>query len=331
MKKGKRMAVIAGMATAVLANCVVGVYASEEEMSEALNFEEGYKVGLAVTTVEYPFYVSMVEGFEKSCQAFGIEYVVSDAGMDAAKQVSDCEDMMSQGVDALIISTWYPDAMSGVIQDMADAGIPVILLDASDPPEVDYLTNIGSDNYESGYLAGLWTGSYIADKDGKEEINYIELVQPSAEGRNRADGFNEGLEDSGLTVNLLNSCDASSREVSMANAEDALVAFDNIDLMFGACAQGSLGANDACTAAQRTEIKIVGYDCEVEEQEYIDQGENYIASVKQYPALMVEEALNTLDAYLGGAEVEKRIPFDNGLYTCEGELTFDEIRENYGG
>ena len=27
MKKGKRMAVIAGMATAVLANCVVGVYA----------------------------------------------------------------------------------------------------------------------------------------------------------------------------------------------------------------------------------------------------------------------------------------------------------------
>ena len=101
MKKGKRMAVIAGMATAVLANCVVGVYASEEEMSEALNFEEGYKVGLAVTTVEYPFYVSMVEGFEKSCQAFGIEYVVSDAGMDAAKQVSDCEDMMSQGVDGI--------------------------------------------------------------------------------------------------------------------------------------------------------------------------------------------------------------------------------------
>ena len=298
--------------------------------ASAAGFEDGYKVGLAVTTVEYPFYVSMVEGFEAACEEYGVEYVYSDGGMDAAKQVSDCEDMMSQGVDALIISTWYPDAMAGVIQDMNDVGIPVILLDASNPPEVDYLTNIGSDNYESGYMAGLWAGNYIQENNGKTEINYVELVQPSTEGRNRADGFNAGLTDSGLTVNLLNSLDASSREVSMANAEDSLVAYQEIDLMFGACAQGSLGAYDACDAAQRDEILIVGYDCEAEEQQYIDEGTNYIASVKQYPADMVKLAMAALEEALGGAEIEKQIPFDNGLYTCNGELSFDEIRETYG-
>lgn len=324
-KRMSSLAILLATAVTVMASSSIAL---AEESAEI--FPEGYKIGLAVTTVEYPFYVSMVNGFEASCEKRGLEYSYSDGGMDAAKQVSDCEDMLSQGVDALIVSTWYPDAMIGVIQDMSDAGIPVFLLDASNPPDADYVANIGSDNYESGYMGGLWTGHYLQEKEGKEEVNYIELVQPSAEGRSRADGFHDGLVDSGIKTNLLNSCDASSREVSMANAEDALVAYQDIDLIFGACAQGGLGAFDACSAAQRKEIKVVGYDCEAEEQEYIDDQTNYIASIKQYPAEMVEKTLQVLEKHLGGEEVEKQIPFDNGLYTCEGELSFESIRTDYG-
>lgn len=301
---------------------------SEEAASGV--FDEGYKIGLSLTTLEFPYFTRMQEGFVKSCEERGIEYICSDAGMDAAKQVADCEDMISQGVDAVLLSTWWPDAMAGVIQDLSDAGITVILLDASNPPEVDYVTNVGSDNYVSGYMCGIWTGNYLKEEEGKEEINYLEFVQASEEGRNRADGFHDGLNDSGLTINLLNSYDAPSRETSMANAEDALVTYAQIDLIFGACAQGSLGAFDACTAAQRTEVKVVGYDCEDEEMQYIDgEGTRYLASVRQYPAEMIERTMEALEEYLSGSELEKQIPFDNGLYTCKGEYSFDNIRENY--
>lgn len=307
---------------------------AQEEQSEsggvAGTFQEEYKIGLSLTTLEFPYFTRMQEGFVQSCDQRGIDYLYSDAGMDAGKQVSDCEDMLSQGVSAVLLSTWYPDAMSGVIQDLSDAGVDVILLDASNPPEVDFVTNVGSDNYISGYMGGIWTGNYLKEADGKTTINYIELVQASEEGRNRADGFRDGLEDSGLSVNLLNNYDAPSRETSMANAEDALVTYSDIDLMFGACAQGSLGAYDACTAAQRDEVKIVGYDCEDEEMQYIDSGEGrYLASVRQYPAEMVERSLEVLEEYLKGTELEKQIPFDNGLYTCNGEYSFEELRTTF--
>lgn len=320
----KIMAVMALTGTLMLST--MSAFAQE---TSAYTFEDGYKVGLSLTTLEFPYFTRMQEGFVDSCEARGLEYLISDAGMDAAKQVSDCEDMISQGVNALFLSTWYPDAMSGVIQDLSDAGVAVILLDASNPPEVDFVTDVGSDNYVSGYMGGIWAGNYL-QKEGKTEIKYVEFVQMSEEGRNRADGFHDGLEESGLTVELLNSYDAPSRETSMANAEDALVTYSEIDLMFGACAQGSLGAFDACTAAQRNEIKVVGYDCEDEEMQYIDDGEKrYIASVRQYPVEMMEKSMCVLEEYLGGAKLDKIIPFDNGLYTCEGEYSFDEIRETY--
>lgn len=291
--------------------------------------EDTYKIGLSVTTLEFPYFVSLVNGFVASSEERGWEYIYADAGQDIAKQLSDCEDMMNQGIDALLVSTWYPDAMSAVIQETSDAGIPVILLDASNPPDVDFISDVGTDNLESGYMAGLWAGDYIQRTLNKTSVNYIELVQPSSEGRNRADGFKQGLEKSGLTVTMLNSYDASSRENSMANAEDALVTYSDIDIMFGACAQGSLGANDACTAANRSDVLIVGYDCEQEEIDLIDKKSNYIASVRQYPAALVEYAMKVLEAYNAGEEVEKRIAFDNGLYTVEGEFSFTELREKF--
>lgn len=306
------------LALVLLATCI-GFAAAEEEGA--------YKIGLSITTLEFPFFVSMVDGFIASSEQRGWEYIYADGGQDIAKQLSDCEDLMNQGIDALLLCTWYGDAMSGVIQDMSDAGIPVILLDASRPPEVDFVSDVGSDNLESGRMAGLWAGDYIQRTQGKTEVNFAELVQPSPEGRNRADGFKQGLEESGLAVNMLNSYDASSRETSMANAEDALVTYPNIDLMFGACAQGSLGANDACTAAKRDDVLIVGYDCEQEEADLIDAKANYIASVKQDPAGLVEYAMTVLEAYEAGEEVERLIAFDNSLYTVEGEFTFTELRE----
>ena len=237
MKRNWSWGIFAAVVISSIASYSLPVCADEKE-SVDISFDEGYKIGLSVTTMEYPFYISMVEGFTDLCEDIGVDYIYSDGGSDASKQVADCEDMLVQGVDAMIISTWYPDAMVTAIQDLTDAGIPVILLDASEPPEVDYLTNVGSDNYESGYLAGLWAGTYFMDESGEKELNYVELVQASNEGRSRADGFNAGLIDSGAKVDLLNSLDASTREVSMSNAEDSLVGFSDIDLIFGACAQG---------------------------------------------------------------------------------------------
>lgn len=119
---------------------------------------------------------------------------------------------------------------------------------------------------------------------GKEAVRMISFTTATSNGRNRADGFVKGLEEGGLTVEVLNEYLGDSRESYMTSCEDALVTYPELDLVFAANAQGGLGAYDACVAANRPEVKIVGFDCEDEEVELIDKGTQYIASVMQLPA-----------------------------------------------
>ena len=62
-------------------------------------------------------------------EAGGASYISSDAQGSAAKQLSDIDAMISQGVDVLIINPWDPQALASAIDYAEDAGIPVISYD----------------------------------------------------------------------------------------------------------------------------------------------------------------------------------------------------------
>lgn len=289
--------------------------------------EKEFKVGLSLSTVEFAFYVRLLEGFEAACEKNGWTSVYADSGLDAAQEVSNCEDLIVDGVDFLIIDTWYPDSMAIVLEECEEAGIPVMFTNVSNPPEGEFVTCLGTNSYSAGYGGGLWAASYFMES-GQESIDYLPFVNPTAEGRNRADGFAKGLADGGLTVNQLNEIEGGTREGSMANAEDALVTYDHIDLIFGTSAQGGLGAYDACLAANRKDPKVIGYDAEDEEKKLIDDPEsNYIGSVMQYPYEMMDKAADVINEYLNGAEFEEQTEFDAGMYTEDGAMTIKEIRE----
>ena len=142
----------------------------------------------------------------------------------------------------------------------------------------------------------------------------------------RVEGFVAGLTEGGLTVNILNQYLADTREGYMANCEDALITYDNIDLIYGASALAGLGAFDACEAANRTEIKIVGFDAEQEEKDKIDAGTNYIASVMQLPASMAEETIDMINGYVNeGKTYDKQVASASGVYCPDGALISSDI------
>ena len=157
-----------------------------------------------------------------------------------------------------------------------DAGIPVFLIDTGSlPPDGDYVTNIGTVDFDAGYNAGYWTAKYLKEK-GKTEINFATFTTATTVGRNRVDGFIKGLEDfggkNGLTSKQLHEYLGDTRESYMASCEDALTTYPKLDLIFAANAQGGLGSYDACVAAGRNEVYIVGYDSEEDEMKLIDKG-----------------------------------------------------------
>ncbi|NNU79156.1 D-xylose ABC transporter substrate-binding protein [Halovulum dunhuangense] len=108
-------------------------------------------------------------------EAAGAEYVSADAQSSSAKQLSDIESLMAQGVDALIVLAQDTQAIIPAVQAAADEGIPVIAYDRLiEDPRAFYLT---FDNVEVGrmqaraVLEAAPEGNYVMIKGSPTDPN----------------------------------------------------------------------------------------------------------------------------------------------------------------
>ncbi|MCF8020760.1 MAG: substrate-binding domain-containing protein, partial [Vallitaleaceae bacterium] len=125
----------------------------EEEMTGG-----GEKVGLIVSTLNNPFFVTLKEGAEAKATELGMELVVLDSQNDPAKELANMEDLLTQGVSVILINPTDSDAVVGAIAMANEKDIPVITLDrGANGGEV--VTHIASDNVAGGLMAG----EYIAE------------------------------------------------------------------------------------------------------------------------------------------------------------------------
>lgn len=123
------VALTAGFASSAFADMTVGVSWSNFQ-------EERWKTDEAA--------------IKSALEAAGATYVSADAQSSSAKQLSDIESLMAQGVNALIILAQDTAAIGPAVQAAADEGIPVIAYDRLiEDPRAFYLT---FDNVEVGRM-----------------------------------------------------------------------------------------------------------------------------------------------------------------------------------
>ncbi len=108
-------------------------------------------------------------------EANGDKYVSTDAQSSAAKQLSDVESLMAQGVDALIVLAQDTQAVIPAVQAAADEGVPVIAYDRLiEDSRAFYLT---FDNVEVGRMqaravfAAAPKGNYVMIKGSPTDPN----------------------------------------------------------------------------------------------------------------------------------------------------------------
>jgi D-xylose transport system substrate-binding protein len=107
--------------------------------------------------------------------AGGAEYISSDAGSSAEQQLTDVENLISQGADALIILAQDGEAILPAVQSAVEQGIPVIAYDRLiEDPGALYIT---FDNVEVGrmqaeaVLAQVPKGNYVYIKGNSADAN----------------------------------------------------------------------------------------------------------------------------------------------------------------
>ncbi len=137
--------------------------------------QDGITVGVSWSNFQEERWKTDEAAIKGALEAAGATYVSADAQSSSAKQLSDVESLIAQGVDALIILAQDASAIGPAVQAAADEGIPVIAYDRLiEDPRAFYLT---FDNVEVGrmqaraVLAAAPEGNYVMIKGSAQDPN----------------------------------------------------------------------------------------------------------------------------------------------------------------
>ena len=267
-------------------------------------------IGLAVSTQNNPFFVTLKEGAEAKADELGVELTVVDAQDDAATQLSSIEDLIQQDIDVLVVNPTDSEAVVSAIETANDAGIPVVTVDRSaDGGEV--VAHVASDNVDGGEMAG----NFIVEQLGGEG-NVVELegIPGSSAARERGEGFHNIVdEESGIEVVAQQPADFERSE-GLTVMENIIQSNSDFDAVFAHNDEMALGALEALEAAGMEDVIVVGFDATDDAVAAVEAG-TLDATVAQQPAIIGEQGIEVAVSIANGEEVEEFLPVELDLIT----------------
>ncbi|MGE7762011.1 ribose ABC transporter substrate-binding protein RbsB [Peribacillus sp. NPDC097895] len=304
----KIVSIIMVLSLMVLAACSMdsGLKDDKKEKKDSM---KDVKVGVSISTLNNPFFVSLKDGIEKEAKEKGMKVTVVDAQDDTAKQISGIEDLILQNVDVLLVNPTDSAAISSAVQSANEAGIPVITIDRSSD-EGDIETFIASDNVAGGEMAAEYLVKELGEK---AKVVELEGVSGASATRERGEGFHN-IADKQLDV-LTSQTAEFDRTKGLNVMENILQGNKDIQAVFAHNDEMALGAIEAIKAAGK-DIIVVGFDGNDDALKAVENGE-LKATVAQQPALIGEEAVNAAEKILKGDKVDDTISVPLKLVTKE--------------
>jgi ribose transport system substrate-binding protein len=220
-----------------------------------------YKIGFSNISIVNTWRVQLVRELEAEAKRKNVTLYTTDAGGDVTKQISDVQDLLTRGIDALMISPGSPTATNAAMKKALKQGVPVIAFNADVEGEDSYTAFVGSNEVEFGYSISKWL---LEEMGGKGNIVVLNGIAGNKVSTDRYAGLTKALEelpDGGKNFKILSSYDADwAYDKGKQAMEQALAAYPQIDGVWsqgGAMAQGAM---EAIQASGRDMIPVTGED-----------------------------------------------------------------------
>lgn len=297
--------VLAGVMAMSMAACSAASVEGEKPAAEGGAAEGTGSIGLSVSTLNNPFFVTLSEGAEAKAKELGVELITVDAGDDSAKQASDIEDMISKNISVLIVNPVDSDAVAPAVEDAIAKGIKVVAVDrVVNGVEVD--CSIASDNVAGAKMAAEYLVQLAGEKAKTAEL---EGVNGASATIDRGEGFHS-VADEKLTVVASQTANFNRAE-GMTVMENMLQANPDIQCVFAHNDEMALGAIEAIGDKG---IIVAGFDATDDAIAAVKEGK-MAATVAQQPDLMGATAVETAQKLMKGETVEKNLPVEVTLIT----------------
>ena len=275
---------MAGMLMASMVGCgAVSVDGeTKTDTPEASESSEGTQgsgaIGLAVSTLNNPFFVTLSEGAQAAAKEQNVELIVNP-------------------VDS--------DAVAPAVKDAVAKGIKVVSVDRV-VNGVDVDCAIASDNVAGAQAATEYLMSLVGEGAKVAELQGVSGASATID---RGQGFHNVADEK---LDVVSSQTANfNRSEGMTVMENMLQANADIKGVFAHNDEMALGAVEAIGGK---EIVVVGFDATDDALTAVSEGK-MAATVAQKPDLMGATAVETAVKLIAGETVEKEIPVEVELVT----------------
>ena len=276
---------------------------------------EGDKIGYTCMDGTNPFFVTLEAAIREVVEAHGDELISLDPQNSNEKQISQIEDLISQGIVAMFVNPVDRDGIIAGLDKLKEANIPMFGFD-TEVADMSYLVSYaGSDNYNAGFVCGEDLVAKCPDGG-----NIIVLDSPTMQSVvDRTDGFLAAIEGKGFTVVSQIDC-MGNQEQGNLNGTDALTAHPDAVAIFGGNDPTALDAYAAAEAAGSKAL-IYGVDGSPDIKALIAEGK-VTGTGAQSPMSIGKTIAEVYYKVEAGETVEARYPIATFMINADNVAEF---------
>lgn len=293
-------------------------------------------VGVVPKGANHIFWQTVHAGAIKASQEFGfeVEWNAPTLEIDSSRQIEIVESMINRRLAGIAVAPVDRQALVGVVERAAQAGIPVVIFD-SGIDTTKRISYVATNNVEGGRMAARRLGQVLG---GRGKVGIIGFMPGSGATMEREEGFQDEMKKLYPGVQLLGvQFGMADRAKAMAATENVLTAHPDLAGLFADNESSSSGAVQALKSRNARQVTMVAFDAS--EQLVADLRGGAIDSiVVQNPFRMGYESARMIGLKLRGETPAAHIDSGAALITREDlakadvqALLFPDIQKYLGG
>ena len=265
---------------------------AEQQAAGSGNDEAGDKVviGFSAPAADHGWMGAITQtALDTADEYDDIELRQAEATNDVNVQISQVEQFINDGVDAIVLLPFDGAALTDVATQAMEAGIPVINVDREFSSPFAARATVLGDNYGMGVSAGQYICEQLGDKPDAvvAEIAGIDSLPLT---QDRSQGFEDALSDCGLDVDNRVAAEftVQSGEAVTANL---LQAAPQIDAIWNHDDDQGVGVLSAIENAGRDEFFMVGGAGSANVMRHIQDGDSVLQATVVYPSTQAADGI----------------------------------------
>lgn len=234
---------------------------------------------------------------------------------DRAQQITVVEDVISRGVDGIVLAPLDDRALIRPVQDAGREKIPVIIIDSGLQGR-DYISFVATDNHQGGVLAARRMGELLS---GKGRIFMVRYLEGSASTAERERGFLETVTKDWPDLRLLvkDQFAGATTESAYQLGENLLGRFPDVEGVFCPNESSTFGMLRALQESRLAgKVKFVGFDSSPKLVQALRNGHLH-GLILQNPVKMGYLGVARMVQHLRGQAIPDRVDTGVTLVTKE--------------